>query len=945
MKHFLPLLIALFALSAQAQTFPFSVKGTIVEEGTKDALPTVKVQLLTTDSVRESHATTNEEGAFLLKAKKAGKYIVCAEMVGFETLYHNVELTTKKSAIDLGKLTLTAESYQLDEAQVTALSRMMTVKADTLLFNTKALRLPPNASLAAMMKELPGISIDKDGNLTFQGKTVSQILVDGKPFFGDVSTALANMPTDAVKDVKMYEKTDEEKEFRGELDTDKATVVDLTIKDEYKSSWMANIDLGAGTHDRYIGKVFTTNFTDRRRTAIFGQVNNVSQNQSVDENGNWSYWGGLNGIYTYRKAGAMLQWDNGKGNKEAGNLRVNGNVNLWHNDQTTITDNNNETFLGGGKSQYGFAHAEQKAHRVGGDANATLTYNIDSLNRIYLRANYSYNANDSKSQSFSSTYHEAPTDNGNLAGSLMTNDVPEALRQQAVNAQRSAGLGTYNNHRMGFYGNYTHVFQKAGRNIDFYVVGNYNTTDNESDALQHYRYFRPDAPRSELTNRQFTYGPNDNYYLSGEVSYSEPLSKHLKLKATYNYTHEKKDNRHDLYQLDRYDYYANPNVPVGFRPTPGDSLEFVRNVENSTFSDLYNNAHRIVLRLQGEWDKVDMAISPLVTLNNENLYYQKGKDFFAPTRTSAHWNLFGTLKYKFDAQNYIQLNYQGSTFRPTLQELLPIRDTSDPMSETVNNPDLKTGWYNNLYFSGSFFNTKRGDSYNVWGGFSQSSNDVVTTMQVDPATGFTRYNKKNVNGGYHTWGSVGTEQPLDTARHWTLTSSLYMSYDHSTGFIGAMGNDLGLSSINNVNTTARLGLRYRKDIWSVSLNGMYEGRYTRYKETPQYNQDGHTYEVILSPQVDLPFGMKINAQCIFYTRAGFSDPMLNHDQWIINGSVSQTFLKDKSLTLQLEVTDLLKERTAEFSHLSATSRTFSRTECFLSYVMLHAIYRLNLGGK
>ena len=287
MKHLLPLLLALFAFTAQAQTFKFSVKGTVVEEGTADALPTVKVQLLTTDSVRESHATTNEQGAFLLKAKKAGKYIVCAEMTGFEPLFKNVEFTAKKTFIDLGKLTLKAEDYELDEAQVTALSRMMTVKADTLLFNTKALRLPPNASLAALMKELPGISIDKDGNLTFQGKTVSQVLVDGKPFFGDVSTALANMPTDAVKDVKMYEKTDEEKEFRGELDTDKATVVDLTIKDEYKSSWMANIDLGGGTNERYIGKVFTTNFTDRRRTAVYAQVNNISQNQQVDENGNW----------------------------------------------------------------------------------------------------------------------------------------------------------------------------------------------------------------------------------------------------------------------------------------------------------------------------------------------------------------------------------------------------------------------------------------------------------------------------------------------------------------------------------------------------------------------------------------------------------------------------------------------------------------------------------
>ena len=123
---------------------------------------------------------------------------------------------------------------------------------------------------------------------------------------------------------------------------------------------------------------------------------------------------------------------------------------------------------------------------------------------------------------------------------------------------------------------------------------------------------------------------------------------------------------------------------------------------------------------------------------------------------------------------------------------------------------------------------------------------------------------------------------------------------------------------------------------------MWDGNFTRYKETPQYNQDGHTYEVILTPQVDLPFGMKINSTLIYYTRTGFSDELMNHDQWIINASISQTFLKDKSLTLQLEATDLLKQRTSEFSHLSASARTFSRTECFLSYVMLHAIYRLNL---
>ncbi|MBR5575705.1 MAG: outer membrane beta-barrel protein, partial [Bacteroidaceae bacterium] len=135
---------------------------------------------------------------------------------------------------------------------------------------------------------------------------------------------------------------------------------------------------------------------------------------------------------------------------------------------------------------------------------------------------------------------------------------------------------------------------------------------------------------------------------------------------------------------------------------------------------------------------------------------------------------------------------------------------------------------------------------------------------------------------------------------------------------------------------------YRKDIWSMSLSAMYQGDFTRYGETPQYNQNGHTYEVIFSPQVDLPFGMKINTQFIYYARSGYADPLMNHPQWILNASISQSFLKSKALTIQLEGTDLLKSRTAERSILSPTSRSFSRTDTFLSYVMLHAIYRFSL---
>ena len=945
MKQVSLLLLALFAFSAQAQTFKFSVKGSIVEEGSDDALPAVKVELLTADSVRVSHAATNEQGAFLLKAKKTGKYIVRAEMTGCEPLFKNVEFTSKKADVDLGKLTLKALDIRLGEAQVTALSRMMTAKGDTLVFHTKALRLPPGASLAALMKELPGISMDKDGNLTYQGKAVSQILVDGKPFFGDVSSALANMPTDAVQDVKMYEKTDEEKEFRGELDDEKATVVDLKIKKEYKSNWMTNLDLGGGTDERYIGKVFSTNFTDRRRTAVYAQVNNISQNQRVDENGNWSYWGSLGGIYTYRKAGAMLQWDNGKGNTEAGNLRVNGNVEVKHNDAIHINDNNRETFLGAGNSQYSYAHSMSRNCQKEIRTDADLTYNIDSLNRLNVNVRYSYNTSDGSGESVSSTYRTLPEWSDNLASSLLDGTLPDELKQQAIYAHRNSNLGNSNQHNASLYANYTHRFRKPGRTLSASFNSHLNKNNSEADELSYYRYFRPEAPRQELTNRQFYHEPDESYGLSGSLTFADKVNEHVRLSAYYIFSHDKNSDERDVYQLDRYDRYADPSLPVGFRPTPGDSLDFVRNIENSYYSDSYTNSHGLRPSFQGTWGKLETTAFASFNFNNDHLYYDRDGVLHRPSRNHTGVGVYSTLKYKFTDQNYIQMQYRGNTHRPSLRQLLPVSDTSDPMSESVNNPNLKAGWSNSAYIFGRLFNPRRGDNYSMNLGFGNQSNEVVSTEQTDPVTGYRRFGRTNVNGNYWTWVSFSTEQPLDTARHWMLTARAYFNFNHETGFVGAMGNALGLSTINSYSPTVNLGLRWRKDIWSVSLRGMWEGRMSRYVETPQYNQDGHTYEVSLSPQADLPFGMKINTSLTFYTRHGYADDLLNHDQWIWNASVSQSFLKNKALTLQLEAVDILQQRTSEYSSLNAQSRFYNRTECFLSYVMLHAIYKFNIGGK
>ena len=537
LKKLLSILFTFCALAAMAQKY--HVSGTIIEADTKEVLPQVNVQLLGKDSTRIAATNTNEKGEFLLKAKAEGEYIVVVRMMGFVPFVRNVQLTAERPTRTMN-IGMKPSTKELDELNVSALSRMMTMKDDTLLFSSAALRLPPNASLAALMNQLPGIGIDKDGNMTYQGKVVNQILVDGKPFFGDVNTALANMPTDAVQNVKIYDKTDEEKEYRGELDTDKATVVDLTIKKEYKSKWMANVDLGGGTDKRYVGKVFATNFTDRRRTAVYAQMNNICQNQQVDANGNWSYWlDGRFGLFDYRKAGMIMQWDNGKSNKEDGNLRGNANIDVYHNNMFYNTLNNSENFLGGGNTQYTYAKNITDDREAGVNARANITYNIDSINRLYFYAQYAYQNSRSDKEGTSSTFHTKPEEMENMAGSLVGDDVSLALMGQGINSQEANGNSKSNRHNANFSAEYTHLFKKQGRTLGVNARGNINDLHGSGNARQFYRYFSPNAPAPELDNRQANERNTTSYNLSAGMSYAEPINKYLRFSANYDFSHSK----------------------------------------------------------------------------------------------------------------------------------------------------------------------------------------------------------------------------------------------------------------------------------------------------------------------------------------------------------------------------------------------------------------------
>ncbi len=941
MRKLFLLILALCSVQMQAQKY--SVSGRATDDATPPTdLPMAKIQLLTPDSTVAAVGTTDNEGRFSLKVKNPGNYLLRATFIGCRPAQKQVELTQKKPKADLGRLVLALDAQQLDEAQVTALSQQLTIKADTFVYHTNAFRLPPGASLAALMTQLPGLQMDKDGNLTFQGKSVSNILVNGKPFFDDAQTALVNLPVDAVQNVQIYEKTDEDKEFSGSIDMDKQTVVDLKIKKEWMSAWNVNMEAAGGTEDKYVGKLFASNFDDRRRAILYGSANNISSAMQVDENGNWQNWGGAWGQNTYRNAGAIFSYDNGKKEKEAGYLRTTLRFKARHDSRDLKEQSISETFLGNNSSHHGFDDHINKNDSRGLSIGGELQLNIDSMNRLTAKGSYSYSDNSMRTRNKKSVYTQRP-DADNPFTALLGDNVSDDLKQIGVYGMEERTENTSDSHYINGDINYLHRCAKEGRSLRARVRYSGNRDDGGNDILRRYSYFNAAAPKPENIDRDWQTADNSAYKLTAMVGLEEPLGKKLQLGLGYMFDHVQESGREYLYRLARYDYYNSMQPPFGLHPVTADSLLHVLDADNTFTMSRLANTHTAMAEVKGQWNKFKAGLGLEGGYRNEKLWYRREGNDHDLSRSYLHIRPKLNVEWKFVENGTFRLHYRVNNERPELEQILPVTESSDEMNISRGNADLKESWRQFATFSFNYFNKKRGDSYSAYGYGYLTHRPVVSTLVINPLTGAKENGFKNsgkTHQNYHL--SLSTEQPLDSARHWSFRLRAGGSYGMSEAFMGSAAGAFGLTEVKTYNLTASTSLSWRKGIWNVVLSGGLWRPLARYATTPQYNETARGYEVKLTPQIDLPFGLKCSTSMHYYARRGYNTPEMNSDQWIWNAGLSQSFLKDKSLTLRLEAVDLLHSRTTNDSDSSPTGRSYTLTNSVMSYVMLHAVWRFSV---
>ena len=915
-------------LSTYAQNKIVTVSGRVIEAGTKEPVELAAVQLLSLpDSAQVAGMTTSTQGYFSLSKQKPGKYLLKVSFIGYVTKIIPVQLTANVPAKKMGNIELATDAVMLQEAVVVAEAPQVTVVEDTLMYNSSAYRTPEGAMLEELVKKLPGAEIDDDGNVKINGKDLKKIMVDGKEFFGgDVKTGLKNLPVDMVDKLKTYDK-------KSDLAGEEQTVLDLTVKKGMNQGWFGNADLGAGTKDRYTGRMMLNRFVDKTQFSIIGSANNVND-QGFSGGGGGPRWRSNNGLNATKMLGANFATQTNK-------LELGGSVRYNFQDADISSINSSERFLQNGNS---YSNSNNKNRNKGTNLNADfrMEWKPDTLTNIIFRPNFSYGRTNNASRSESGTFNEDPFNlivnpNDYLNFDNLSDDPLKDIR---VNATNSASLSK----GKSLSGNATlqvnRKLNNRGRNLTFRGVFGYGDNDNDQYTQSETRYYQllnHLGGDSILYRNQYITTPTRNYNYTAQVTYSEPIAKATFLQFSYQFQYKySKSDKTTFDLLDYPDWAIGGALPSGYESHAVDSLS-----KNAEYR-YYNHDASVGLRfIRPKYQlNVGMSFQP----QNSTLSYKKGDYMIDTTRTVFNFAPNMDLRFRFSKVSQLRFTYRGRSNQPTMENLLPITDNSNPLNIRMGNPGLKPSFAHTMRLFYNTYNAEKQRGIMTHFSFTATQNSISNSTRYNEETGGLITRPENINGNWNAFGMFGFNTALKNKKY-TINTFTNVNYQNNVAFLY---NQDTKNNDRNTSTGLTLGERvtgsYRNDWFEFSLNGSINYTAERNKLRPENNQEPYTYSYGASTNITMPWKMTLATNIANQSRRGYRDSSMNRDELIWNAQLAQSLLKGAA-TVSFEVYDILRQQSNISRSLSADMRSVAEYNGINSYCMVHFIYRLNIFGS
>ena len=917
-----------------------TISGTVLDKEDNSSVMQATVQLLSLpDSTMAVGNVTNNDGVFSVSARP-GKYVLKISYVGYLSYLKPLQLTSSKPSINLGKIMLETDAILLNEAVVTAEAPQVTVAGDTLGYNASAYRTSEGAMLEELVKKLPGAEVDDDGNVKINGKEVKKLMVDGKEFFGgDVKTGLQNLPVNMIEKINAYDRQSDNARITGIDDGEEETVLDLTVKKGMNQGWIGNMDGGIGTEDRYSASAnvnrFASNSEKSSQLSFIGRANNV--NDQRFGGGGGPMWRRNNGLTTSKLLGLNYAIETKKVDFGA-SVRYN----YRKNDVQSLGQVEN-FLLGQANSSYSTSKSASLSRNQNLNGHLRFEWRPDSLTTFFMRGSLSWGDSESASNSLSATYNSDPF-------AIVTNpymyldfdsDENEKLDAVRVNASDNASLSDGNSLSANLNMQVTRKLNDKGRNVSLRVRGNYG--ENESDRYSNNitRYYGDGIITVEDTIRRYITTPTNNYSVSTEVSYSEPLADRVYLQFSYNFQYGYNESDNSTYDL----MNAKDRLNFILGILPNDFSGSWIDPEQSKYAEYkkFNHDARVTFRVNRDTWRLSagMAFRP----QNTKLSYKKGDYQVDTTRNVFNFSPEIDFRYQPQKQTQLRFSYRGRSSDPSMENLLPITDNSNPLNIRTGNPGLKPSFSHNLSMNFNTFNmdAQRGIFSHVNGSFTQ--NAISNIRKYNATTGGWTTMPENINGNWNVFGMFGINTAFKNNKKFTIGTFTNASYNNHVGYIttGEM-KDAQKNTTTALSLGERLNGAYRNDWIEVGLNGSLNYTFEKDKLNPQNDQEPYTFSYGGNLQIYTPWKMTISTNMVNQARRGYSDASMNRNELIWNAQVAQSFLKG-SLTVSLEWNDILKEQsniTRSYSSSGSSVYTYNGVN---SYGMIRAIYRFNIFGS
>ncbi len=945
MKRFVLLVVVLITtVMASAQR---TVTGKVVEQDTKEAVIQATAALLQGEKVM-ANAVTNTSGNFHIVAPSEGTYTLKVTYVGFKSYTKKITLKDGKN-YQAGTISLEPDAIMLKGATVTAHASKVTVKADTFMYNAAAFRTPEGSVVEELVRRLPGAEVSDDGTVKINGKEVKKILVDGKEFMtGDTKTALKNLPTNIIDRIKAYDKQSDLARVSGIEDGEEETVLDFGIKPGMNKGVIANIDLAAGTKDRYAGRIFGGVMMNDFKMFLMANANNTNDMGFPGGGGGGRWGGGRQGLNAMKMTGVNLNYE------KKDKLKIDGSVRWNHSDGDVSSKSNSKNFIDEQNSQYRNSVSSSFTRANSWNGQMRLEWQPDTMTNIMFRPNFSYSTNDGVSMSQDASFDKNPFDYSDDP----LRDVLEIAKKYGIAQNYSVQSGTTYSDSKNLRGmlQFNRRLSNNGRNITVQVNGNWSDGTSKSISNNAVNYFQLVNPvtlepiDSIYQTNRYNYTPENRWGYSARLTYSEPIARQIYLQFSYTYQYSYTNSDRKTYSLPPLGIYT--DIVPNYRdfdkyldplPSPLAHYEDSLLSKKSVYKN-YTHTAEVMLRIVRKSFNFNIGFQ-VIPQSSKFSYKYMGTDTIT-RRTVTNFTPTLDFRWKKSQTGQLRFTYRGRSQQPSMSDLLDVVDDSNPLRITRGNPGLKPSFTQNFNLFYNDYFQKHQRAIMTFVNFSTTSNAISQkTSYVDDGSGATVTRPENINGNWN--GNVGFmfNTALDSAAYFNINTFTNLGYNHNVGYVSVGASAESQKSVTtSLNVGERLAASYRNDWLEIELNGSLNYRRTRNEFQTSSNLDTWQFSYGGMVGVTAPWGTSLTTNMNMQSRRGYSDASMNTNELIWNAQLSQSFLKGNALTISLQLYDILHQQSTVSQMISALSSSETQYNAITSYGMLHVIYRLNLFG-